>query len=73
MNPEMKDFDAKAKSMLMDRLKLGKSRQDVFTHLLGEDVETGTVFTEAELAANAQLMIVAGAGTLSSEASIIGL
>ena len=48
--------------MLNDRKKLGKSRQDIFTHLLGEDSETGTAFTQRQLQASAELVIVAGSG-----------
>ncbi len=55
-------FNEKGKTLLGNRLKLGKLRDDVFAHLLGEDEATGTVFTKSELAANTQLLVVAGAG-----------
>ena len=48
--------------MLNDRQRLGKSRQDIFAHLLGEDKETGTAFTQIQLLASAELVIVAGTG-----------
>ena len=48
--------------MMKERQRLGKSRKDIFTHLLGEDEETGTVFTQTELQASADLVIVSGTG-----------
>ena len=58
-----KAFDEKGRKMLNDRQKLGKSRQDIFTHLLGEDNETGTVFTQGQLLASTGLVIIAGTGS----------
>jgi hypothetical protein len=57
-----KTFFKKSNKMLAERQKIGKSRQDVFTHLLGEDNETGSAFTQFQLLANAQVLIVAGSG-----------
>ena len=61
-----KAFREKGRKMLNDRQKLGKSRQDIFTHLLGEDRETGTAFTQGQLQASAELVIVAGTGPSAS-------
>jgi len=52
--------------MLAARQSLGTSKRDVFRHLLAEDSETGSRFTQAELNSNANLIIVAGADTTSS-------
>ena len=52
--------------MLSARQKLGASRKDIFRHLLAEDSETGSKFTQEQLNANANLIIVAGADTTSS-------
>jgi cytochrome P450 len=52
--------------MVADRQKLGISRKDIFRHFLAEDSETGAKFTQAELNANANLIIIAGAHTTSS-------
>lgn len=52
--------------MLSEWLVLGKTRTDIFTHLLGEDTDSGTKFTPSELAANGQFVIVAGADTTLS-------
>lgn len=59
---EAKAFKEKGLKMLNRRMALGKTRRDVFTYLLGEDEVTGTKFYPSELASNAQLMVVAGAG-----------
>jgi cytochrome P450 len=58
------DFQRKSVEMLEHRKRMGKSRADVFTHLLAEDTETGTSFSDLELAANSRLMIVAGSGNI---------
>ena len=55
--------------MLNDRKRLGKSRQDIFTHLLGEDSETGTTFTQSELQASTELVVIAGTGAFASHPS----
>jgi len=60
-----KEFIAKGFNMSETRRAQGKSRADVFTHLLGEDSETGTVFSNIQLMSNAQLMIIAGTDTTS--------
>lgn len=53
-------------SLLAGRQKLGSSRRDLFRHLLAEDEETETKFTQSELNSNAALVIVAGSDTTSS-------
>ena len=60
--PVMKVFREKGTKMLNDRQKLGKSRQDIFTHLLGEHKEMGRAFTETQLLGSADLVIIAGTG-----------
>jgi cytochrome P450 len=67
--PKPKDktgFTARGIAMLERRMQMGKTREDVFTHLLGEDSESGVKFTLPQLAANARLMIIAGSDTTSS-------
>lgn len=66
VDKQAKDFRAKGAKMVNDRTKLGKSREDIFSHLLGEDSETGTKFTPQQLRANALLLIVAGSDTTST-------
>jgi cytochrome P450 len=60
------EFRKKSVMFLDDRIAKGKNRQDIFTHLLGEDVVTGRRLTKAELNSNAQLLIIAGAGVTDS-------
>jgi cytochrome P450 len=60
------EFQKKSTKLVDDRIAKGKNRQDIFTHLLGEDAETGRSLTKAELNANAQLLIVAGAGAINA-------
>jgi cytochrome P450 len=59
---DTKEFRRKCENMLENRLAMGKSRRDVFTHLLNEDAVSGLTFTKSQLSSNAQLMIVAGSG-----------
>jgi cytochrome P450 len=63
-------FITKGNKMLEDRQRIGKSRQDVLTHLLGEDNETGLTFTQPELLANSQLLIIAGTGELTYHSAL---
>jgi len=49
--------------MLEARQKMGKHRPDIFTHLLGEDGESGLKFNHAQLLINAQMLMVAGSGS----------
>lgn len=65
-DPGTKEFRRKGRKMLADRIAMGKSRRDLFSHLLNEDVDSGVQFTYTQLAANSQLMIVAGADTSST-------
>ena len=62
----MKGFRLRCEKMVADRQKLGTSRKDIFRHFLAEDSKTGARFTQAELNANANLIIIAGAHTTSS-------
>ncbi|KAF8253206.1 cytochrome P450 [Wilcoxina mikolae CBS 423.85] len=64
-------FQKKSIEMLEHRKRMGKSRADVFTHLLAEDTETGTTFSDAELASNSRLLIVAGSDTTSTTIACI--
>jgi cytochrome P450 len=52
--------------MLAERQKLRTSRKDIFKHLLAEDSETGGGFTQDQLNANANFMILAGADMTST-------
>jgi cytochrome P450 len=63
---EVKGFRLRCEKMVADRQKLGTSRKDIFRHFLAEDSETGAKFTQSELNANANLIIIAGAHTASS-------
>ncbi|KAI5798943.1 cytochrome P450 [Geopyxis carbonaria] len=65
-SPAARSFIRQGRAMLTDRQALGTSRADVFSHLLAEDTDSGTTFTEKELAANSTLIIVAGTDTTSS-------
>lgn len=56
--------------MLGARQKMGKSRQDIFTHLLGEDGESGLKFTQAQLLINTQMLMVAGSGSSATSSQI---
>ncbi|KAG0137852.1 cytochrome P450 [Tuber indicum] len=60
-----KEFNKMGEKMLGTRQKMGKSRQDIFTHLLNEDKESGVNFTQAQLLTNAQMLMVAGSDTTS--------
>lgn len=63
---QVKDFRLKGDTLLAGRQKLGLGRRDLFRHLLAEDEETELKFTQAQLNANASLVIVAGSDTASS-------
>lgn len=64
---EVKMFRLKWESLVNERQKLGGSaKRDIYRHLLGEDSETGSRFSQAELYSNANLAIIAGADTTSS-------
>lgn len=52
--------------MLENRIAMGTGRADIFSHLLGEDTESGTRFTPKQLGANAHLTVVAGTDTTAS-------
>ncbi|KAI5776791.1 cytochrome P450 [Geopyxis carbonaria] len=60
------EFKRKTSVMLKNRIAMGKTRKDIFSHLLGEDSESGIKFDVAQLSANAQLIIIAGADTTSN-------
>ncbi|KAA8893250.1 cytochrome P450 [Sphaerosporella brunnea] len=60
------EYRKQGEKLLDGRIAMGKSRPDIFTHLLGEDIETGKKLTYSELNANAQLLIVAGSDTTST-------
>ena len=64
--PKTKRFLEKGYKILEARQARGASRNDIFTHLLASDPETGAVFTKAQLQSNAQLVIVAGTDTSAS-------
>ncbi|KAA1094636.1 cytochrome P450 monooxygenase 67 [Puccinia graminis f. sp. tritici] len=58
---EFRDF---TKSMFLRRRNQGFGSQlDVFHYLLGEDTETGTRLTAAELAADSTLLVITGSDT----------
>ncbi|CAZ82560.1 unnamed protein product [Tuber melanosporum] len=62
---ESKEFNKLGEKMLGARQRMGKFRQDIFTHLLNEDKESGVNFTQAQLLTNAQMLMVAGSDTTS--------
>jgi cytochrome P450 len=66
LSADVKEFNRKNENMLAERQKHGTSEKDIFRHLLGEDSETGTVFTQAQLGTNATLTIIGGTDTTSS-------
>jgi cytochrome P450 len=68
--PRPKDktgFALRAKEMYERRLAMGKTREDVFAHLMGESGEEGDGdgyrFSPIELSLNTRLLIIAGADT----------
>lgn len=61
---QTKHFKANEDRMLQERLSLGTTRKDIFTHLLG-DHDSGR-FSHSELLANAHLICIAGTDTVSS-------
>lgn len=63
---DVKSFRLRGEKLLADRQKFGSARKDIFGHLLAEDSETGSRFTQAELNSNANLAVAAGADTTSS-------
>jgi cytochrome P450 len=70
LNKSLK-FQQAAIEMFESRVQLGKSRLDVFSHFLEEDTEKAARLTHSELAANARLLIIAGADTTSSTITCI--
>ncbi|PQE12876.1 hypothetical protein CJF30_00002750 [Rutstroemia sp. NJR-2017a BBW] len=67
--PETEDiriFRKKGKAMLTQRQNFTSPQKDIFHHLLAEDSESGTKFTQKELNSNAQLVIIAGTDTTVS-------
>ncbi|PQE04137.1 hypothetical protein CJF31_00003232 [Rutstroemia sp. NJR-2017a BVV2] len=67
--PETEDvriFREKGEAMLTQRQNFTSRQKDIFSHLLAEDNESGTKFTQKELDSNAQLVIVAGTDTTVS-------
>ncbi|KAF8243368.1 cytochrome P450 [Wilcoxina mikolae CBS 423.85] len=67
----VREFQRKRQIIIDNRIKLGTSRRDVFSHLYEGDKQTGTKFTPTELAANAELMIIAGSDSTSSVLSFL--
>lgn len=59
---QSKNFIKNGNEMFEGRLKMGSSRKDIFSHLLGKDEKTGCKFTKKELLANSTLLVVAGGG-----------
>lgn len=66
---DLKEYKSWGDKLLEDRQKLGTSRKDIFRHLLAEDSETKSSFTQGQLNSNANLAIVTGADTTSSTLS----
>jgi cytochrome P450 len=67
--PETEDiriFRKKGEAMLTQRQNFTSPQKDIFSHLLAEDSESGTKFTQKELNSNAVLVIVAGTDTTVS-------
>ncbi|KAI9651077.1 hypothetical protein NHQ30_001114 [Ciborinia camelliae] len=64
--PEIKIFREKGEAMLSERQERGSTYRDIFSYLLSADPEGGERFTQKEMNANAQLIIVAGTDTTSS-------
>jgi cytochrome P450 len=63
---EVKTYRLKGEAMLAERQKFGSTKRDIFRHLLAEDSETGSKFTQGELNSNANLIIIAGTDTTTS-------
>ncbi|KAL2074673.1 hypothetical protein VTL71DRAFT_8452 [Oculimacula yallundae] len=63
---DVKSFRVRGEALLAARQRLGTTRKDVFSHLIGSDTSTSIKFTQAELNANAQLVIIAGSDTTSA-------
>lgn len=70
MSADVKAHQRRSQAMLSERVRLGKTRKDIFTHLLDPDIEPppgkSVMFTPGELDSNANLMVIAGADTTSS-------
>lgn len=71
--PESADLKAhrlRGQTLLSNRLKLGKTRKDLFTHVLDADTDASpdkaSMFTLAELYSNSNMMVIAGTDTTSS-------
>jgi hypothetical protein len=62
VDAETQAFKKKGETMLEHRLAMGKTRNDIFSYLLGEDTDSGKGFSRDQLNPNAQLIIVAGTG-----------
>ncbi|KAH7360828.1 cytochrome P450 [Rhexocercosporidium sp. MPI-PUGE-AT-0058] len=65
---DLKSFRLRGEALLSARQRLGTTRNDIFSHLLGTDTKTSTPikFTQAQLNSNANLIIVAGSDTAST-------
>ncbi|CZR65232.1 related to pisatin demethylase cytochrome P450 [Phialocephala subalpina] len=70
VSADVKAHRRRCQDMLAERVKLGKTRKDIFTHLLDPEIDPpagkSTMFTPGELDSNANLMVIAGADTTSS-------
>lgn len=64
----MKSFRLRGEALLSARQRLGTTRNDIFSHLLGTDTESSTPikFSQAQLNSNANLIIIAGSDTVST-------
>lgn len=72
MTADMKKHQARGKALLSHRLKLGKSRREILTHLLEAEIEIDTppgrtsMFTPEQLYSNSNMVLIAGTDTTSS-------
>ncbi|KAG4441033.1 hypothetical protein IFR05_003488 [Cadophora sp. M221] len=65
---DVKSFRLRGEALLSSRQRLGTTRNDIFSHLLGTDTESSTPikFSQAQLNSNANLIIIAGSDTVST-------
>lgn len=64
-NKDVRTFRLKGEALMSKRKAMGASRKDIFTHLLSVDPSSGHGFNTAQLNANAQAVVTAGADTTS--------
>ncbi|KAE8441592.1 hypothetical protein EG329_004641 [Mollisiaceae sp. DMI_Dod_QoI] len=67
---DVKAHRLRTETLHSNRLKLGKTRKDIFTHLLDAEMDAPegrtSMFTPAELYCNSNVLIIAGADTTTS-------